>query len=342
MRILLIKMSSLGDVIHTLPAITDAKAMMPSLEIDWVVEEAFAEIPSWHKGVNEVIPIALRRWRKNPLKAFRSGEWKRFKSKLESRQYDLVIDAQGLLKSALVAKLVGVPVLGYDSCSIREPVASLFYNKCFAVSRSLHAVERMRHLFSVIMGYGLSWQELDYGIVINKDENNVPYIVFLHGTTWQTKHLPEDQWKILAERMVNLGFEVRVLWGNSQEKERADRLGEIAGVRVMPKMSLREVASLLKGASAVISVDTGLGHLAAALGCPLVALYGPTSARLTGIYGRRQVSISAEYHCAPCMKRRCRYQQVKDDFEFAPPCWNKVKLDDVQYQLEQLIAASNV
>ena len=100
MRVLLVKTSSLGDVIHTLPALTDAQRAIPGIQFDWVVEEGFAEIPAWHPAVAQVIPVAIRRWRKHPLQTLRSGEWRRFKARLRETHYDLVIDAQGLLKSA--------------------------------------------------------------------------------------------------------------------------------------------------------------------------------------------------------------------------------------------------
>src|SRR5690606_5197442 len=144
MHVLIIKTSSLGDVVHTLPALTDAANAIPGIRFDWVVEEAFAEIPSWHPAVDIVIPVAIRRWRKNIWQTIRTGEWARFKKILHARHYDLVIDAQGLLKSAWLAHKVKAPIASYDSRSIREPAASLFYSRRYSVSRELHAVERIR------------------------------------------------------------------------------------------------------------------------------------------------------------------------------------------------------
>src|SRR5690554_5359208 len=205
MRVLLIKTSSLGDVIHTLPALTDAQRAIPGIRFDWVVEEGFAEIPGWHPAVDEVIPVAIRRWRKNFLKTWRSGEWRAFKGKLASRQYDLIIDAQGLLKSAMLTRLNDAPAAGYDRQSIREPIASRFYNRCYSVSRQLHAVERIRQLFASALDYPLPREVGDYGIDLSRLPTVVapqqPFVVFCHGTTWKTKHWPESYWRQLAERV---------------------------------------------------------------------------------------------------------------------------------------------
>ena len=137
MKVCVIKTSSMGDVIHTLPALTDAQKAIPSLSIDWVVEENFAEIPRWHSAVNRVIPIALRRWRKSPFSIQTRNEWKNYRTLLQAENYDAVIDAQGLIKSALFATHFAQGVKhGYDRQSIREPLASFFYDKkiCYFLS----------------------------------------------------------------------------------------------------------------------------------------------------------------------------------------------------------------
>ena len=153
MRVLLIKTSSLGDVIHTLPALTDAMNALPGIQFDWVVEEGFAEIPTWHPAVANVIPVAIRRWRKNLWQTVKNGEWRRFKQRLRDTRYDLVIDAQGLLKSAWLTRYVKAPVAGLDKTSAREPMAARFYDRPYAVARGQHAVERLRQLFAQALGY---------------------------------------------------------------------------------------------------------------------------------------------------------------------------------------------
>ena len=230
MKVLLVKTSSLGDVVHTLPALTDAQRALPGIQFDWVVEEGFAEIPAWHPAVAQVIPVAIRRWRKHPINTLRSGEWRRFKARLRESRYDLVIDAQGLLKSAWLTRYVKAPVAGLDHDSAREPLATRFYDRCYAVPREQHALERVRQLFAQALGYPLPQDVADYGL--NREQmaapSDQPYLLFLHGTTWPSKHWPETYWRELAERMSAFGWAIRLPWGNAEEKARAERI--VSGV----------------------------------------------------------------------------------------------------------------
>lgn len=164
MRVLIVKVSSLGDVIHTLPAVTDAYRAKRGLRFDWVVEEAFAEIPSWHPAVDKVIPVAFRRWRKNLVKTWRSGEFGAFKSNLQKEYYDLIIDAQGLIKSGIISRMSRGLTVGMSNHTIREPMASLFYNVLYTVPWQQHAVERIRDLFSRTFNYTIDQKTCDYGI----------------------------------------------------------------------------------------------------------------------------------------------------------------------------------
>lgn len=229
MRVLVIKTSSLGDVIHALPALTDAARAIPGIRFDWVVEEGFAEIPTWHPAVDKVIPVAIRRWRKNIWQTLKSGEWRRFKQQVQSTKYDLVIDAQGLLKSAWLTRYVRAPIAGFDKHSAREPMAARFYSRRLAVARGQHAVERLRQLFAVALGYDLPKGLGDYGLSTEKLLGlppKKPFVLLLHGTTWDTKHWPEAYWRELAERMGRLGVDVKLPWGNAAEKARAERLAQ--------------------------------------------------------------------------------------------------------------------
>ncbi|WP_312594095.1 lipopolysaccharide heptosyltransferase I [Stutzerimonas nitrititolerans] len=296
MRVLLIKTSSLGDVVHTLPALTDAQRAIPGIQFDWVVEEGFAEIPAWHPAVAQVIPVAIRRWRKNLWQTLRSGEWRRFKARLRETRYDLVIDAQGLLKSAWLTRYVKAPVAGLDCDSAREPLASRFYDRRYAVPRDQHALERVRQLFAQALGYELPQGIGDYGLDRTQlaTPGEEPYLLFLHGTTWPSKHWPEAYWRELAERMSAFGWAIRLPWGNVEEKARAERIAEgIAGASVLPRLNLGGVAKVVAGARACVAVDTGLGHLAAALDVPSISLYGPTLPGRVGAYGRSQVHLCA-------------------------------------------------
>ncbi len=165
MKVLIVKTSSMGDVIHTLPALTDAQKAIPNIQFDWVVEQPFAEIPKWHGAVNQVIPVAIRRWRKNLFSAQTWQAWKSYKQQLQATQYDAVIDAQGLLKSAvLVTRLANGTKYGYDKQSAREGLSSCFYDKTFDIPYQQHAVERIRKLFAMALGYDLPTTIGDYGI----------------------------------------------------------------------------------------------------------------------------------------------------------------------------------
>ncbi|UYZ84652.1 lipopolysaccharide heptosyltransferase RfaC [Entomomonas sp. E2T0] len=349
MRVLLIKTSSLGDVIHTLPALTDAKRAIPDIQFDWVVEENFAEIPCWHPAVNEVIPVAIRRWRKNLWQTWKSGEWKAFKQRIRAYKYDLVIDAQGLLKSAWLTRYVKAPVAGLDKQSAREPMASRFYHNAYSVAWGQHAVERVRQLFAQALNYPLPATLGDYGLdrqrVIGDLQDNDPYLVFLHGTTWDTKHWPEYYWRQLAEILNKQNIDIKLPWGNEKEKLRAEQIAkDLVNVEVLPKLNLKGIASVLAAAKACVAVDTGLGHLAAALDTPTISLFGPTNPELTGSYGKDQIHLIGKYPaCIPCLKKECTYQpteQDKQQFDLnreLPICFTQVNPQQVINHLSPLL-----
>ncbi len=351
-RVLLIKTSSLGDVIHTLPALTDAARAIPGIRFDWVVEEGFAELPSWHPAVDKVIPVAIRRWRKNLWQTHKSGEWKLFKQRVRERHYDLVIDAQGLLKSAWLTRYVKAPVAGLDPKSVREPIASRFYDRRLAVSRNQHAVERLRQLFALALGYDLPASLGDYGLDHSQmftGPASRPFVMFLHGTTWDTKFWPEAYWRELAERLGLAGIDVRLPWGNQTEQARAYRIATgLNNVHVLPKLNLAGVAKVLASAKACVAVDTGLGHLAAALDVPTLSLFGPTNPGLTGAYGKGQVHLASDFPCAPCLQKKCTYQPTPDDlvkFNIKrewPLCFTRVNPERVAGRLSALLLAEDL
>lgn len=352
MRVLLVKTSSLGDVIHALPALTDAARAIPGITFDWVVEEGFAEIPTWHPAVGRVIPVAIRRWRKNIWQTIKSGEWRRFKQSLRAEKYDLVIDAQGLVKSAWLTRYVNAPVAGLDKNSAREPLASRFYQRRLAVARGQHAVERLRQLFAVALGYDLPKGLGDYGLDVERLielPRNKPYVLFLHGTTWDTKHWPEVYWRDLALRMADKGVEVRLPWGNPAEKARAERIANgLSNAVVLPKLNLAGVARVLASASACVAVDTGLGHLAAALDVPTISLFGPTNPGLTGAYGKVQIHLASDFPCAPCLQKKCTYQPTAQDqqrFDLKnewPLCFTRLNPERVASRLSTLLLAEEL
>ncbi|TCV93497.1 lipopolysaccharide heptosyltransferase RfaC [Biostraticola tofi] len=301
MQVLIVKTSSMGDVLHTLPALTDAMHALPGVLFDWVVEENFAEIPSWHRAVDRVIPVAIRRWRKNWFGSTVRQERCDFKRDLQLRRYDAVIDAQGLIKSAaLVTRAAKGTKHGLDCKSAREPFASWFYNQRHEIGKQQHAVERIRQLFAQSLGYSLPPSKGDYAIAQHFTgqaavDTEPPYLVLLHSTTRDEKHWPETHWQELLGLLAATGLGVKLLWGSPHEYQRACRISEnYPFAEVLPRLKLSEVASVLAGAQAVVSVDTGLSHLTAALDRPNVTLYGPTDPGLIGGYGRNQHVVQAD------------------------------------------------
>ena len=299
MRVLIVKTSSMGDVLHTLPALTDAARAIPGVRFDWAVEEGFAQIPAWHDAVDRVIPVAIRRWRKAWFSAPIKAERRAFRRAVQAQRYDAVIDAQGLVKSAaLVTRLAHGVKHGMDWQTAREPLASLFYNRRHHIAKQQHAVERTRELFARSLGYAKPATQGDYAIAqhflshLNADAGQ--YAVFLHATTRDDKHWTEAGWRELIALLGDSEITITLPWGAPHEEARAKRLAEgFDYVEVLPKMSLEGVARELAGAKFVVSVDTGLSHLTAALDRPNVTLYGPTDPGLIGGYGKNQVVCRA-------------------------------------------------
>jgi len=300
MRVLIVKTSSMGDVLHTLPALTDAMRAIPGIRFDWAVEEGFAQIPSWHEAVDRVLPVAIRRWRKAWFSAPIKAERRAFKEAVQAVAYDAVIDAQGLVKSAaLVTRLAHGTKHGMDWQTAREPLASLFYNRRHHIAKQQHAVERTRELFAKSLGYAKPESQGDYAIAQHflgeGATDSAPYCVFLHATTRDDKHWSESHWRELIGLLGESGLQIKLPWGAPHEEARAKRLAEgFDYVEVLPRLSLEAVAHELAGAKFVVSVDTGLSHLTAALDRPNITLYGPTDPGLIGGYGKNQVAC-----CSP-------------------------------------------
>jgi lipopolysaccharide heptosyltransferase I len=290
--ILFIKTSSLGDVIHHMPALTEARYHYPQARISWVVEEAFAPLVRLHPAAAEVIPVASRRWR---AATFAPATWReiaRFLRTLQEREYNAIVDTQGLVKSALIARLARGCRHGYDGRSIREPAAAWLYDARHSVGRNLHAVARNRILTARALGYAPG-AEIDFGL---SRGDLAPaaggYGLLLHGTARPQKEWPETSWVALGRELGARRASLVVPWGTEPERTRAIRIASaLAKCQVPDRQPLDRVAALIAGASFVIGVDTGLLHLAAALGVPLVAIFIGSDPGLTGPVGRGPIAI---------------------------------------------------
>ncbi len=291
--ILFIKTSSLGDVIHHMPAVTEARRHRPDARFTWVVEEAFAPLARLHPAVDEVIPVASRRWRGELHKASTWSDIRGFVRTIRSRVYDEVIDTQGLLRTAVIARLARGRRHGYDAASIREPLASRFYDVRHQVGRTQHAIARNRMLTARALDYAPDGP-LDFGIdrASLAGPSAAPYAVLLHATARREKEWPEPQWIALGHVLAERGVELLLPWGTPPERERSERIvAKIPGARVPDRRPLDDVARRIAGARFVIGVDTGLLHLAAAASVPLVGIFVGSEPGLTGPMGRGPIAI---------------------------------------------------
>ncbi len=287
MSILLVKTSSLGDIVHNLPVVSDLVRHFPEMTIDWVVEESFVDIPRLHPAVRRVIPVAVRRWRKALLAAATWREIGAFRRTVQLEKYAFVLDTQGLLKSALISSAAPGVHLGYTRESAREPLAARFYDKSFFVERHLHAVERNRRLAAAAFGYALD-HPLDYGITAPPMEADwlphQPYAVLLTATSRADKLWAEANWLRVAAVLSERGMACVLPAGNGEERRHAAALAQAMQNGIgAPPLTVAQLAGLFSGASLVVGVDTGLTHLAAALGRPTVGLYCATDPGLTGV-----------------------------------------------------------
>lgn len=290
-RIALIKTSSMGDVIHALPVVTDLVAARPGTVVDWVVEEGFADLPRLHPAVGDVVTVALRRWRRALASAATWAEIRAARARLLAGRYDLALDLQGLLKSVLVARWTGAPIAGFSRASVREPLAALAYAHRYTVDPSLHAIERLRSLAAQALDYPLTGGP-HFGLAA--PALALPwrpagrYAVFLHATSRAEKQWPASHWHVLGGALAARGLAIVLPWGGEAERAQAQAIAQAVTPRgraiVAPRLRLAECARLLADAAAVVGVDTGLTHLSAALDARTVALFAATPAWRYGPY----------------------------------------------------------
>ncbi len=291
-NILFIKTSSLGDVVHHMPALTDARKAHPDATFSWLVEEAFAPLVRLHPAIDTVIPVASRRWRKSLYAPATIAEIRASFRDIRAQRYDEIVDTQGLLRTAILTRAARGMRHGYDASSVREPLASLFYDVRHRVERDTHAVQRNRILSGLALGYAPD-EAPDFGLDrarIGKDSTS-RYGLLLHATARREKQWPDADWiafaKLFAQR-----FELLLPWGTEAERARSEYIAAaVPGARVPDRAPLDQVAKLIAGAQFVVGVDTGLLHLAAALGVPVVAIFAGSKPALTGPMGRGRLSI---------------------------------------------------
>lgn len=289
MKVLIVKTSSMGDVIHTFPAVEDAALNRPDVSFDWCVEEAFACIVALHPAIGRIHTVAIRRWRKSPFNSVTWREAAALRRALRECRYDLVIDAQGLLKSAVVARQARAPIAGFDRSSAREPSATLFYDVTYRVPRDLHAIERTRRLLGQALGYQPDLSTLNSGIAVPEGtiaaiEDKTAFL--LHGTSREDKKWPVEDWIGAASLLAGRGLTPVTTWSNEREKAVAEAIAmAVPSTVLVPKSPLAEIAAILGRSTLVIGADTGLTHLASAFGLPTVAVFLATEPGLTGPRG---------------------------------------------------------
>lgn len=282
-RILIVKTTSMGDVIHALPVVEDLLQHHPDAQIDWLVEESFADIPRLHPQVKQVFTVAVRRWRKQWWRWQTWREISAVKQAVAAQPYDAVLDLQGLLKSAVMATWARGPRHGYDRHSIREPLASRFYQHTYAIPYRQHAVIRMRTLAALALGYPVPQEAPAYGLSSADHKEHAAFLA-LHATSRESKLWPEASWVALGQHYAAQGIAMWLPWASEQERARAETIaGQVPQARVLPKLSLQQLAAQMPQVCFAVGVDTGLSHLAAALDVPVVAIYTDTEPAFTGV-----------------------------------------------------------
>ncbi len=286
----------MGDIVHALPAVSDMVAAVPGLEVHWLAESAFAAIPELHAGVARVIPMSWRKWR---ARLFAAKTWRAInalRAELRSQPYDLVLDLQGLVKSALWGRQAAGPLAGYDAKSAREPLAAWFYARKASVAMDLHAIDRCRQLAAAHLGYRVPATPPDFGLRLpaagwrpRRDR----YAVLIPGASRVEKLWPERRWAAVGQRLRMKDWLPVVLWGSNEEQTLAERIAASCEGDVPPFLKVGDVAGLLAGAEHVVGLDTGFTHLAAALGRPTMGIYCDHEPGLAGITGSGDAVVAS-------------------------------------------------
>jgi heptosyltransferase-1 len=285
--VLVVRPSSLGDIVHALSLVADIRRHRPELAIDWVAEEPFVPLIALDPGVRRVIPIAFRRWRHHLLAAATWREVAAVRRAVRMTRYAVVLDLQEQVKGALIARMARGVRHGPDRASIREPVAALLHDAHHRIDPAQHLIDRCRQLAAAALGYAVDGPPR-FGIVPPPPRGDVaggrPYVVFVHATSRADKLWPEANWRDLIASFGEAGYAVLLPWGGADERTRSERLAAFAPAAIVPPHHpLPAMAGLLARAELVVGVDTGLVHLAAALGTPTLAIFTATDPALAGV-----------------------------------------------------------
>jgi heptosyltransferase I len=290
-KILIVRTSSLGDLVHMLPAISDIARHVPGAQIDWLVEDGFAQIPAWHPAVHEVIRVAHRRWRKAWWSAEVRAQRRALELNLRARRYDIVLDMQALLKSVWLTRMATGTKHGLGFTSAREPLASFFYDVRHRVKFWQPAVTRQRQLAAATFGYTYEG-EPDFGLQAFEEEARVlrtheaAYAVIMPSASRDDKLWPAEDWHAVFDRLTEQGLQLKILSGSDAEMQRAQALvSGRSNALVLPRMDLTEVARCLAGAQVMVGLDSGLTHLSAALGRPTIGIYKASTPIRTPLVG---------------------------------------------------------
>jgi heptosyltransferase I len=305
-RVLIVKTSSMGDVVHALPAVSDLARHFPGTQIDWVVEEPFAEIPRLHRDVARVMPIALRRWRGQLYLPSTWRQMREARRALSEVRYDWILDLQGLVKSAFVARWAHGKVVGLCGRSARERAASWLYDRRISVDPSLHAIDRNRLLVAQTCGYEVDGA-VDFGVraprlataALRPWIGEQRFALLLTNASRQTKLWPDENWRAIEEWLAEQGLTSVLVWGS--ERERAAtvrRAAPMYSARVAPPAGLETLAAICTRAALVIGLDTGLTHWAAAVGAPTVGIFCDYDPAQVGLKADEwRVNLGGEADC---------------------------------------------
>ena len=296
MKVLILKLTSMGDLMHALPALTDAKQNIKNISFDWVVDKAFSSVPSWHPAVDKIIKTDHRNWKKQLFSSESREALKLVKKEINATDYDFVVDMQNNLKSAFLSFLSDHRVTGMDASSSREYPAHWAYSNKVNINKSLHAIDRQKKLLASSLGYSPA-SDINYGVSKIKflePAMALPdnYVVLVQNASWPTKQWPVACWKYLVKHFDDCGVNVLLPSGNREELMRAKDIASVSkkatALEILP---LNEVAYIIDNADYCICSDTGLAHLSAVVNTPSLTLYGPTDINLIGTKGNNQRHI---------------------------------------------------